>query len=185
MAQLFTVWYVDSCMSDSAPLIVTLCLDESAQAFFDALRREHFPPERNWLAAHLTLFHHLPDGEPSIISTLQRQAAQHTSFPLAVVGVVFIGTGVAYKLESDALLHLHAELQSEWKEWLIPQDRQRLWPHVMVQNKVPAPVARTLYEQLAKSFTPFTAYATGLGLWAYRGGPWEALATYPFIGQEG
>ena len=30
------------------------------RAAFDAMRTTHFPPERNELAAHLTLFHHLP-----------------------------------------------------------------------------------------------------------------------------
>ena len=42
------------------PLIVTLTLDAPARERFDALRRRHFPPERNHLAAHLTLFHALP-----------------------------------------------------------------------------------------------------------------------------
>ena len=44
------------------PLILTLVLDAASQAFFDRLRRQHFPPERNVLDAHLTLFHAL-DGE--------------------------------------------------------------------------------------------------------------------------
>lgn len=42
------------------PLIVTLALDEQAQARFDALRSRHFPPDRNVLDAHVTLFHALP-----------------------------------------------------------------------------------------------------------------------------
>ena len=37
-----------------APLILTLALDDVAQAYFDALRRQHFPPKINYLTAHLT-----------------------------------------------------------------------------------------------------------------------------------
>jgi hypothetical protein len=168
-----------------APLIVTLALDERSFSFFEALRKAHFSPERNFLVAHLTLFHHLPAEEPSIMDTLKRTAAQLSIMPLAVTGTVFMGNGVAYKLESSALLRMHATLQGAFKDWLTPQDRQSLRPHVTVQNKVPAAEARVLYEELTGTFTPFTAYGTGLGVWIYRGGPWEALATYPFTGKGG
>ncbi|WP_204248378.1 hypothetical protein [Hymenobacter sp. PAMC 26628] len=43
-----------------APLILTLALDTDSQAYFDELRRQHFPAKINYLAAHVTLFHHLP-----------------------------------------------------------------------------------------------------------------------------
>lgn len=170
-------------MASPAPLIITLSLDEPAFAFFNALRQAHFPPHRNYLQAHLTLFHHLPAGEPSLIDTLRRTAAGHTAFPLAVTGVAFTGNGVAYKVESGQLLQLHRSLQEAWSAWLTAQDRQRLRPHVTVQNKVPPEQARALFEQLSEAFTPFTALATGLEVWVYRGGPWEAMATYPFTGK--
>jgi len=48
------------------PLILTLKLDEESQAFFDKQRALYFPPERNFLKAHLTLFHQLPD-EPETL----------------------------------------------------------------------------------------------------------------------
>lgn len=170
-------------MSSAAPLIVTLTLDERSFSFFEELRKAHFPPDRNFLEAHLTLFHHLPAEEPFIIDGLKRTAAQHSTMPLAVTSTVFIGNGVAYKLESSALQGMHASLQGAWKDWLTPQDRQRLRPHVTVQNKVPAAEARALYERLTGTFIPFTAYGTGLSVWIYRGGPWEALATYQFTGE--
>jgi hypothetical protein len=52
------------------PLIVTALMDAVAQERFDQLRRSHFPPERNHLDAHLTLFHRLPD-DPAISAALQ------------------------------------------------------------------------------------------------------------------
>ena len=61
-------------MDKPAPLILTLELDERSFAFFGAQRRRYFPPERNFIPAHLTLFHALP-GEhlPSIAAWTSRQ----------------------------------------------------------------------------------------------------------------
>jgi len=167
-------------MTALAPLIITLALDEGAFSFFNNLRKKYFPAERNHLEAHLTLFHALPAGEPSLLPTIAQTAAHQSRISLSVTGPAFLGNGVAYKLESQALMQLHHSLQSAWKQWLTPQDQQRLWPHVTVQNKVPAVQARVLLEELTQAFSPFTAYGTGLQVWVYRGGPWEALTTYPF-----
>ena len=167
-------------MSAAAPLILTLSLDEHAFSFFNALRKKHFPPERNYLQAHLTLFHHLPAEEPSIIETIRKTTAQQAVLPLPVSGTAFIGNGVAYKIESSHLVRLHVSLQEAWKQWLIPQDRKKLWPHITVQNKVAPSIARALHQQLSSEFTPFTAYGTGLSVWVYEGGPWTFLNAYPF-----
>ena len=51
------------------PLIVTAELPDDVLAWADGLRRAHFPPERNWLVAHVTLFHALP---PSVHDELVR-----------------------------------------------------------------------------------------------------------------
>ena len=45
------------------PLILTLMLDAGTQAWLEALRRAHFPPGRNLVPAHVTLFHALPGAE--------------------------------------------------------------------------------------------------------------------------
>ena len=166
------------------PLILSLALDAAAQAFFDRLRQLHFPPERNFLKAHLTLFHHLPPEEESIISLIQAVCAQHSPMPLQVQAVVSIGKGVAYKIECPPLQQLHAFLQRQFKLWLLPQDVQKLWPHITVQNKVDPATAKILQQQLAQSFTPFEAWGTGLTLWVYEGGPWRWLQTFPFAGAE-
>ena len=55
-----------------APIIVTARFGRVDQAWFDALRQRHFPPERNHLAAHLTMFHHLP---PSVAPELKQRLA--------------------------------------------------------------------------------------------------------------
>ena len=43
-----------------SPLILTAQLPDDMHARYTALRDAHFPPERNYLEAHVTLFHALP-----------------------------------------------------------------------------------------------------------------------------
>lgn len=169
-------------MSDpSAPLILTLTLDADSQQFFNELRQQHFPPERNFLAAHVTLFHHLPGTEYAAVTDyLTEVAAAQAPLALTVTGLRFLGRGVAYSLENAELRGLHRALQTRWQAHLTPQDQQKLNPHVTVQNKVDPAVARALHAELATGFAPFEAVGTGLQLWAYRGGPWEALQTFAF-----
>lgn len=165
------------------PLILTLTLDDASHAYFTQLREQHFPPARNYLAAHVTLFHHLPGAElPAITQQLTALAATAAPLTVRVGGVRFLGQGVAYTLETPPLQQLHKTLQTAWAAWLTPQDRQPLRPHVTVQNKVTPAVARTLHEHLTATFAPFEVRGTGLTLWAYRGGPWQELAQFPFGG---
>ena len=163
------------------PLILTCLIDSDAAAFFNRLRKEHFPPERNYLDAHLTLFHHLPAEEPSILSTIRELCRQQPSIHLDIREVVFTGKGVAYRIDSPVLKQLHRGLQERWKPWLTPQDKQGLWPHITVQNKVDPSTARLLQKELASSFTPFQATALGLQAWEYQGGPWGLVETCLFV----
>ena len=168
-------------MTTEAPLILTLALDEAAFLFFDQLRQEHFPAERNYLKAHLTLFHHLPGAEQSTITKYLAEVSQNQSpLSLAVSEVRSLGSGVAYRLVSQELQDLHRRLSSEWQAWLTPQDQQTLWPHVTVQNKVSQQEAQEVYQQLSATFQPFTATGTGLQLWEYQNGPWELLKVFLF-----
>lgn len=169
------------------PLILTLALDAESQAFFDELRRRHFPPRRNFLSAHLTLFHALPGEAAAQISAyLQAVAAGQGPLALETAGVQFMGQGVMYKFESPALRRLHktlqAAFQTEFGFALSGQDRQPLHPHVTVQNKAAPAVARALHEELAADFQPFAATGTALRLWAYQGGPWAARGSFALTG---
>lgn len=160
-------------------LIVTLQLDRVSQSRFDELRTQYFPPERNLIAAHLTLFHRLPE-EPETELTLSRAARARTVFPLEITGVRSLGRGVAYQLRSSVLMSLHAELARAFAAGLIPQDRQRFDPHIVVQNKVEPQVARALLAELAADFRPGTALGSGLDVWRYLGGPWQHVFSFPF-----
>ncbi|MFD1257635.1 2'-5' RNA ligase family protein [Mucilaginibacter terrae] len=164
----------------NAPLILTLMLDANSQFFFNTLRKQHFPPERNYLDAHLTLFHHLPANEPQLIEDIAIASQNYTAMQLNVTEIKSIGNGVAYKIKCDKLLNLHQKMQQQWAKWLIPQDRQKLWPHITIQNKVEPNLAKSLKEELEQSFEPFTATGTGLSLYEYVGGPWNFIHNYKF-----
>jgi 2'-5' RNA ligase len=163
------------------PLILTLKMDDRSQGRFDRLRELHFPPERNYLNAHLTLFHKLPgDRETGISTDLQEVCRDQAPLTLTATGLRSLGRGVAFELTSPGLMSLRRELARRWGPWLGPQDRQGFKPHVTVQNKASPETARTLREQLQATFSPFEVESVGLSLWRYLDGPWEPAGTYLF-----
>ena len=162
------------------PLVVTLALHPADAARFDALRAAHFPPGRNHLAAHVTLFHALPGEQSDQVRRELDEVAQQEAFQVQVTRVRSLGRGVAYDLAAPELHALHRALLARWDPWLTPQDRRPLSAHVTVQNKVPLGQARRLLEELSAGFAPYAVRATGLALWRYLGGPWEALTVSPF-----
>jgi 2'-5' RNA ligase len=164
----------------SAPLVLTLQVDDASQARFDDLRRAHFPPERNHLQAHVTLFHALPAEQEQQVRDDVARSAQRPPYRVRVSRVRSLGRGVAYDLRSQVLQEQRRALARSWEPWLTPQDAQPHAAHVTVQNKVAPAVARALLEQLQAGFVPYDVTATGLALWRYVGGPWEPLAAYPF-----
>jgi 2'-5' RNA ligase len=169
-------------LTDPAPLVVTLLLDEAAQQHFDRLRAAHFPPARNHLAAHVTLFHALPGERVGDVRGELAAAAARPAFDVPVTWVRFLGRGVAYDLAAPELTALRDRVASAFAPDLTPQDRQWRRPHVTVQNKVDPAVARALHARLAAGFRPWTAQARGLALRRYRGGPWEPEAEFLFGG---
>ena len=165
------------------PLILTLRMDDLSQRNFDRLREEHFPGARNFIPAHLTLFHKLPgEQEREISQTLNDLCRRQPPFPLTATGLIFMGRGVGYRLESPALQSVREQLADAWRPWLGAQDRQGFRPHVTVQNKVPPEEARALHRRLEATFAPFEVGAEGLLLWRYLGGPWEPVGAYGFGG---
>lgn len=166
---------------NEAPLILTLRFDPDSFERFDAERRRHFPAERNFIPAHLTLFHHLDGTQHAAISAAVAESAeQQAPFDIAVQSLRFLGQGTAYALESTTLQALRAEFAERWAPTLTRQDQQGFRPHVTIQNKVPAHTARTLFDSLSASFEPFDVRATGLLLWHYEGGPWRKAGEYAF-----
>lgn len=161
------------------PLIVTLKIEDSAQAMFDRLRTQHYPKHANFLPAHCTLFHTLPSINPIIHQTLEANC-ERSKLILKVSGILLNSNGVAYSIESEELQKLHKTLQKKFKRWLTRKDSTRLKPHITIQNKVTSFKASRLHESLMKSFEPFEITASGFSTWLYEKGPWKHLLDYQF-----
>ena len=165
----------------TAPLILTLAFDDASQARFQAARDRWFPPDRNVVPAHLTLFHHLPgDRADAVQARLASVVTETAPLPVRVSGILSLGRGAAYALEVPGLEALRARIGAGFD--LTAQDRARGRPHVTVQNKVAKETARETVEALRAGFVPWEGVAEGLALWRYVGGPWEAAGAFPFAG---
>jgi len=163
-------------------LIVTAELGDQDQAWLDQLRRTHFPPERNQLRAHLTMFHALPPSSEPEVRRRLAEAARESVPSARIAGLMNLGGGVAYRVVSDDLDRIRQNLAGGLAGLLSVQDSGGWRPHVTIQNKAPAKDAQTLLNQLDADFQPRPLSISGLGLHRYLGGPWESLAKYAFRG---
>jgi 2'-5' RNA ligase len=164
-----------------APLILTLALDDETSGRIDALRRRYFPPERNKIPAHVTLFHHLPGGDlPDVEQSLTAACGKTAPFSVIIAGIRNLGRGTALGVESPRLLRLRGALAAVFADHLNAQDRQSYRPHVTIQNKVSPEAARALQGELEASLEPLQGEAVGLDLWRYLGGPWDAVRRFDF-----
>ncbi len=168
----------------AGPLIVTALLGAADQTLFNRLRAEHFPPERNQLAAHLTLFHAIPPMlEAELRHRLAAFAAELAPPRAMIVGLMNLGGGVAYRIVSDDLDAIRADLAEAFRGHLTQQDSHGWRPHITIQNKVTAAQARALNDELSIGFEPRPLGVAGLAYDHYDGGPWRPGRRYPFRGR--
>ena len=182
-----------------APLIVTAWVRDEDIDVFNRLRARFFPRSRNFLSAHVTLFHHLPGGARDEVyatvgdavtrfggslpdrtpptAAIERQPV----LPVDVRHVFNMGRGVAYALAPDDLAALRAPIARHFGARLTEQDA-RPWrnPHITVQNKVSPAAAAQLARHLGRRFSPCAIGVCGLQVWRYERGPWTHLASFGF-----
>lgn len=165
------------------PFIVTAELPADVLAWADGLRRAHFPPERNHLKAHVTLFHALApslrEELPAVLAELAR-----TEAPPAVelTGLMNLGRGTAFALVSADMLRIRAIIAERFHGLLTAQDQNKPRLHITIQNKVSSDAARALQAELAPRLATRHFCFTGLGLHRYCNPHWEAVGTWPFRG---
>jgi len=161
-------------------LIVTAEIGAPDLAWLDQLRRSHYPPERNQLPAHLTIFRSLPpSAEAEVRSTLSRLSPEKP--PRATIeGLMDLGGGVAFRVVSTDLDRMRRELAEDLHGLLSAQDSGGWRPHITIQNKVPPKVSRALVARLEHEFRSRPLAISGLGLHRYLGGPWERLGSFAF-----
>lgn len=167
----------------AVPIIVTATMGAADQRVFDRLRAAHFPPGRNHLAAHLTLFHQLPPSCHDELDRLIRRIAADTPPPAAHLREIYsLGGGVAFRIDSPGLLDVRARIADHFAGALSAQDRGIPRLHITVQNKVPAAEARRLQGALAADFHPRPLMIAGLAAHHYLGGPWQPAFARNFRG---
>lgn len=164
-----------------APIIVTATFGQEDAAWLNRQRRAHFPPERNHLDAHLTLFHHLaPSLAGELAQALSAETAGVAQPRSLITQVMSLGRGTAYRVASDDLDAIRRRLAEWFAPMLVPQDAGGWRPHVTIQNKVEPVEAKLLQNQLSASFSPRPLTIRGLAAWWYRGGPWEPIREHRF-----
>ena len=163
-------------------LIVTAEFGQGDFSWIEGLRRANYPPERNHVPAHLTMFHALP---PSSETELRARLGRIVCRPppsTTIAGLMDLGGGVAFRIVSPGLDEIRDELGEHLHGLLGAQDSGGWRPHITIQNKVPAKHARALIERLEAQFRPRSLAISGLGVHRYLDGPWERIATYAFRG---
>ncbi|MDO9367604.1 MAG: 2'-5' RNA ligase family protein [Sphingopyxis sp.] len=154
------------------------------QRHFDNLRAAHFPPERNHLAAHITLFHHLPPSCLDELDRLIRRVTSHAPPTASLREIYSLGGGVAYRIDSPDLLEIRAEIADHFTGMLTLQDQGTPRLHITVQNKVAPREARALLAELAADFQPRALSIAGVAAHHYLGGPWQPAFVRNFRGMR-
>jgi hypothetical protein len=165
-----------------APLLVTAELPPDIFAWAEGLRRRHYPPERNRVRAHVTLFHALP---PSVEPELRRLIARLCELPppaARTTGIMKLNRGTAIDIASSGLDAVHAEMVERLQGVLGAQDAGRRRWHVTVQNKVTRDEAQALQSALAADFRQRAFDFTGLALHRWWEGLWEDAGRWRFRG---
>jgi 2'-5' RNA ligase superfamily len=168
------------------PFIVTAELPADVLSWADGLRAKHFPPERNHLVAHVTLFHAFaPSLSAELRSELARLAKENPSPRAVIDGLMNLGRGTALAIRSPAMLALRQELADRFHGSLTAQDSHTPRLHITVQNKVAPEAARALQAELGPKLKPRKFDFTGLGLHLYQNPHWERVNVWKFRGKQG
>jgi hypothetical protein len=169
-------------MRNSGPIIVTAELNRPDQNWAQALRRAHYPPERNQVPAHISLFHHLPPSLEQEVRGILADAVKTPKLAARIEGVRSLGRGVAIEIACPALLDIRAIMADRFAHHLIPQDRHPSRPHITIQNKVAPDVAAATFAALKDGVVPRATTIAALSCWHYDDGPWLPIARYAFRG---
>jgi hypothetical protein len=162
------------------PLIITAGIAAGDFSWIEGLRQAHYPPERNQVASHLTIFHALaPSAETEVRSRLARIVRRQAP-KASIEGLMDLGGGVALRVVSRDLDRIRDELAIDLFGLLGAQDRGGWRPHITIQNKVSPKLARSLKQSLESTFRPKPLRISGLVLNRYLDGPWEQIGSYKF-----
>ena len=165
-----------------APLLVTAELPADVLGWADALRRKHYPPDRNRLRAHVTLFHALPPSVESELLAILGDLARSAPAAARISGLMKLERGTALAVQSPAMEEFHAQIADRMHGLLTVQDNRPLRLHITVQNKVSLAQARALQAALTAELAPVSFRFRGFGLYAWEAGLWREIRLVKFRG---
>ena len=164
------------------PLLITAELPGGVLEWADALRRAHYPPDRNRLRAHVTLFHGLPPSAEDEIRRVLADLAKAPPPQARITGLMKLDGGTALAVESPETVTLHGEIAARLHGLVPLHDAQALRLHITIQNKVPLQDARALQAQLGPTIAARSFRFKAFGLYGWDEGLWNPLREFPFRG---
>ncbi len=168
----------------SAPFIVTAALPGDVLAWADALRRAHYPPQRNKLAAHVTLFHAFaPSLREELLRVLRGLAREYARPTAQIDSLMPLGTGTALAIHSPGMLAIRERIAAHFHGALTAQDSHAPRLHITIQNKVTTQAAKALQHDLSATLEPRAFAFAGLGMHLYRETHWHSLGCWSFRGK--
>lgn len=129
------------------------------------------------------MFHALPPTAEAEVKRALARLAPEPPPRAFLAGLMSLGGGVAFRIVSDDLDAMRAQLAGDFHGLLSSQDSGGWRPHVTIQSKVSATEARELLSVLEREFRPRNLGIAGLGLHRYLVGSWLTLERYPFRGR--
>ena len=165
--------------------MLTLRTDRDFHQRINALRKQYFPPQRNRIGAHITLFHALPSSHlQAIASDLQSTACSNMPFTIQTQEPLRLSHGVALNATHKQADEIFNTLKQKWgpagANFLSKQDH-RFKAHYTIQNKAERDVAQSTWEKVREGFKRDEGRAIGLTLYKYlRGGYWKFQRHFDF-----
>lgn len=168
--------------SGGAPLLVVAELPADVFAWAQALRQAHYPPARNRMGAHVTLFHGLPPSAEMHVRGLLSALSRRPPPDATIRGLMDLGRGTAFAIDSPGMAHLHEEMAERLHGLIQQKDARPLRLHITIQNKVAPADARALQAAMTPSFEQRAFRFRGFGLYSWTGEIWQRDRVFPFHG---
>ena len=167
--------------TDRTPHIVLAVMPDAVQARLEALRRAHYPPDRNHSPAHCTLFHAVPGMVAAELTGLLATLTAQTPPPRAQIDrVLDLDSGTALGVLSPDLVALRAMVADHFHGLLTGGDAVAARLHVTIQNKVDRPAARALQRTLGASWQAIDTAIPALAVHRVVEGAWQPVGTWRF-----
>jgi hypothetical protein len=167
--------------ADRTPHIVLAVLPDALQARLDALRRTHYPPDRNRVPAHCTLFHAIPGMvAPELAATLARLTATTPPPRARIDRIIDLDGGTALGLASADLAHVREELADHFHGLLTGGDAVPPRFHITLQNKVDRRTAHILQAELAGTWRAIDTPIPAIAVHRVIDGAWLPVGTWRF-----